>query len=105
VKILFDQGTPAPLRLHLSPHSVDTVAERGWSTFSNGDLLRRSQEAGYELLITTDQNLRYQQNITGRALGILVLMSTSWPRIQFRLTEIVGAINRAHPGSYEEVPV
>jgi len=105
VKILFDQGTPAPLRLHLGPHSVDTVAERGWSNLSNGDLLRRSQEAGYELLITTDQNLRYQQNITGRVLGILVLMSTSWPRIQFRLTEIAGAINRAHPGSYEEVPV
>jgi hypothetical protein len=105
VRILFDQGTPAPLRVHLRPHSVDTVAEIGWSTLSNGDLLRRAQEAGYALFITTDQNLRYQQNIADRALAILVLMSTSWPRIQFRLTEIANAVNRARPGGYEEVAV
>jgi len=105
VKILFDQGTPAPLRLHLSPHSVDTVAERGWSTLSNGDLLRTAEESGYDLLITTDQNLRYQQNIGGRTLSILVLMSTSWPRIQLRLTEITSAIDRSHSSGYEEVPV
>jgi hypothetical protein len=105
VKILFDQGTPVPLRPRLSLHSVDTVAERGWSTLSNGDLLRKAEENGYELFITTDQNLRYQQNITGRALGILVLMSTSWHRIRLRVAAITIAIDRAHPGSYEEVPI
>ena len=105
MKILFDQGTPVPLRRHLGAHFVDTVAERGWSTLSNGDLLRTAEKAEYELFITTDQNLRYQQNIAGRALGILVLMSTSWYRIRLRLTAIAAAIDRAHPGSYEEVSV
>ena len=105
MRILFDQGTPAPLRHHLTPHSVDTVAEKGWSTLSNGDLLARAEQAGYEVFITTDQNLRYQQNITGRKLAIIVLMSTSWPRIQRQIAAISVAISRARAGSYEEVPV
>lgn len=105
MKILFDQGTPVPLRLHLNAHEVDTVAERGWSTLSNGDQLRSAEKDGYKLFITTDQNLRYQQNISGRTLGIIVLMSTSWPRIRVRIAAITAAIDRGHPGCYEEVPV
>ena len=58
MKILFDQGTPAPLRRHLAGHLVDTAFERGWSGLTNRDLLDRAEEDGYQLLITTDQNLR-----------------------------------------------
>ena len=61
MKILFDQGAPAPLRRYLVGHSVDTAYERGWSDLRNGDLLARAEMDGYELLITTDQNMRYQQ--------------------------------------------
>jgi len=60
MKILFDQGTPAPLRRHLLGHVVDTAYEQGWSDLTNGNLLDAAEQAGYELLITTDQNLRYQ---------------------------------------------
>ena len=66
MKILFDQGTPAPLRRHLAGHTVDTAFERGWFGLTNGDLLDRAEEDGYQLLITTDQNLHLQQNIARR---------------------------------------
>jgi predicted nuclease of predicted toxin-antitoxin system len=103
MRILFDQGTPAPLRRHLHPHPVDTTAERGWSTISNGELLKCAEEEGYEVFITTDQNLRYQQNLTGRRLGIVVLMATSWPRTQQHIPEILAAVNRAVGSGFEEV--
>ena len=63
MKLLFDQGTPAPLRHHLADHSVDTLAEKGWSNKGNGELLDLAEREEYEILVTTDQNLRYQQNL------------------------------------------
>lgn len=84
MRVLFDQGTPAPLRQHLIGHTVDTVAELGWSRLSNGDLLNEAEAASYYCPITTDQNLRYQQNLAERTIAILVLLSASWPRIQKR---------------------
>ena len=62
MRLLFDQGTPGPLRRHLAGHSVDTVADRGWSDLDNGELIEKAEEDGYQVLITTDQNMRYQQN-------------------------------------------
>ena len=105
MKILFDQGTPAPLRRYLAGHSVDTAYERGWSDLRNGDLLARAEMDGYELLITTDQNMRYQQNLSGSRLGILVLLSTSWPRIQLRIGDVQAVVDRMQPGDYREVPI
>ena len=105
MRILFDQGTPAPLRRHLHPHTVDTIAERNWSTVTNGELLKLAESEGYEVFVTTDQNLRYQQNLTGRQLGIVVLMTTSWPRIQLHVADILSAIARAHCGGYEEIRI
>ena len=102
MKILFDQGTPAPLRHHLAGHSMDTAYERGWSDLRNGDLLAKAELDGYELLITTDQNIRYQQNLAGRQLGILVLRSTSWPRIQLRIEETPAVVDGMQPGDYRE---
>ena len=81
MRILFDQGTPVPLRRFLTDHDVATAYERGWSCVTNGDLIRLAELNGFELLITTDTNLRYQQNLRGRSLTILVLTTTSWPRI------------------------
>ena len=90
MKILFDQGAPAPLRRYLVGHEVQTAYERGWSDLSNGDLLRAAEDAGYQLFLTTDQNLVYQQNLRGRQIAIVVLLSTSWPRISRRVDEIAG---------------
>lgn len=105
MRVLFDQGVPVPLRRHLDGHDVDTAFERGWSSLGNGDLLSQAEDAGYALLITTDQNLRYQQNLDDRAIAILVLMSTSWPRLQTRLNEIRDAVTGSAPGDYTVVSI
>lgn len=105
MKILFDQGTPVPLRRHLSGHVVDTAYERGWAALSNGNLIAVAEQDDYDLLITTDQNLRYQQNFAGRQLATLVLLSTSWPRIQLHLDAIQDAVDAIVPGAYQEVVI
>ena len=105
MKILFDQGTPVPLRRHLAGHAVDTAFERGWSDLHNGDLLNRAEAEGCQLLITTDQNLPYQQNLAERRLAVLVLMSTSWPRLQRRITDIRAAIDGLAPGEVKGVAI
>ena len=104
MKILFDQGTPVPLRRFLHPHVVDTASERGWSELENGDLLAAAEGDGFDLLVTTDQNLRYQQNLDERQIGVVVLMTTSWPRIKLRVDDVVAAIDGFPPGGYTEVP-
>jgi len=103
VKVLFDQGTPVPLRRRLAGHTIDTVYEQGWSKLTNGRLLTIAEQAGYDVLITTDQNLRYQQDLRGRRLAILVLGSTSWPRIRERVDTIQAALDTSTPGTYYEL--
>ena len=84
---------------------MDTAFERGWSDLRNGDLLDRAEAAGFDLLITTDQHLRYEQELSGRRLGVLVLLTTSWPRIRRRVEEVALAVARMKPGDYEEVDI
>lgn len=105
MKILFDQGTPVPLRRLLPGHTVDTVYERGWSGLANGDLLTTAENEGYELLITTDQNLRHQQNLASRHIAIVVLLSTSWPRIHGQVDAIRNVVAVVVPGAYHEVAI
>ena len=105
MKILFDQGTPVPLRQHLAGHLVDTASELGWSGLSNGDQVENAVQEGYEILITTDQNMRYQQNLTGRRLAVVVLLSTAWPNIQLRIEEIRTVLDETRPGEFREVPI
>ena len=105
MRILFDQGTPVPLRAHLVGHTVDTAFELGWSTLQNGDLLDSAESEGFELLITTDRSLRHQQNLSERNLAVLILLAASWPRIQQRIDDILSAIDRSVAGSWIEVKV
>lgn len=105
MKILFDQGTPVPLRKHLTRHEVSTAFEKSWSHLQNGELLQQAEEEGFEVLITTDQNLRYQQNLRERKIAIVVLMTTSWPRIQKNIATVVESINGVKAGDYLEVAI
>jgi hypothetical protein len=104
VRVLFDQGTPAPLRGHLK-HDVATVLDLGWSTLSNGELLARAEAAGFEVLVTTDQNLKYQQNLPRRRGAIAVLTKASWPRIERDLANVCAAIDGLSPGQYVEIAI
>jgi predicted nuclease of predicted toxin-antitoxin system len=105
MKILFDQGTPVPLRRHLPRHDVATAAEMDWSQLTNGELLAAATEAGFEVLVTTDQNLRYQQDLKERTIAVVVLMTTSWPRIAQQTDRVVDAINALGTGDYIEVEI
>lgn len=100
MKVLFDQGTPLPLRNHLS-HSIDTVAELSWSTLES-ELLDRAESRDFDVMVTTDQNLRYQQNLAERKIRVVVLMSTSWPRIQCRIPATSEAIEETDSVAYVE---
>ncbi len=105
MKILFDQGTPVPLRDRLQGHQIDTVYEQGWSQLRNGELLSNAEQAGYQVLVTTDQNLKYQQSLKSRTIAIVVLCSTSWPRIQLKISEIQNAIDSMTTSTYVEIIV
>ena len=105
MKILFDQGTPAPLRDLLPNHDVSTAYELGWSTLKNGELLSAAESNGFEVFITTDTNLRYQQNLIQRKIGIVVLSTTSWPRIKPSTSEIIAAVNQSASNSFIEVNI
>jgi len=105
MRVLFDQGTPNPLRQFLLGHDVSTAYERGWSSLKNGELLDVVEHEGYEVFVTTDSNLKHQQNLAGRQLAVVVLLSTSWPRIRRVADRIVQATDSAAAGSYDEIEV
>jgi hypothetical protein len=105
MNILFDQGTPAPLRSFLVGHTVVTAFEKGWSTKENGDLIREAEAAGFEVLLSTDTNLKYQQQVRGRLIGIVVLSSTSWPKIQRKIPAVVAGVETVGRGGYLEIEI
>ena len=104
MNILFDQGTPVPLRHALSHHTVSTAFEMGWSNLQNGDLLKAA-EGVFDVLVTTDQSPRYQQNLSGLKLAILILSTTSWPIIQANVKQVIAVIDSVKPGEYREVVI
>lgn len=105
MRVLFDQGTPVPLRRYLHPHIVDTANEKGCSRLQNGELLDHAEANQYDVFITTDTNIRYQQNLTSRLIRILVLTTTSWPRIQGKTETVRAALERLDVGGYCELDI
>ena len=101
MKILFDQGVPKPLRTHLAAHDVQRVYQLGWAKKKNGELLAMAEAAGFDVLVTTDQNLRHQQNLLPRKLAIFVLGRGNWPEISPYASQIAAKINAIRsPGVY-----
>ena len=107
MRILFDQGTPVAIRRFLAEHTVRTTRQEGWATLTNGNLLRVAEEAGFELLLTTDNSLADQQNLKGRKIAIVVLSRNRWRSVQRMIQKIIAAVDAATPGSYTiiEIPV
>ncbi len=96
---------PEPLRRVLTQHEIVTAYERGWSNLNNSELLDAAEKEGFDVLVTTDANLKHQQNLASRQIAIVVLAMPSWPRIQRAVGPIVRAIERAAPSSYAEVQI
>ena len=103
--ILFDNGTPAPLRYALKGHVVVEAIERGWDRLLNGELIAAAEAAGFELLVTTDKNMRYQQDLKGRKIAFVVIGNQQWPTLRRYVGRVVAAVNAATPGSYAEVDI
>jgi hypothetical protein len=103
--ILFDQGTPVNIKPYLQGHTIRTAYQQGWSTLSNGELLQAAESNGFDLLLTTDQNLVYQQNLTNRRIAVVALSRNRWTLIQPMLRQIVDAVNRATAGTYTLVEI
>lgn len=102
MRVLFDQGTPVPLRQHLTSHQVETAFELGWSRLSNGDLLAAA-EGRFDVLITTDKNVRQQQSLARRKLAVLILPTTSWPRLENQVDKIASSLASINPGQFLEL--
>jgi hypothetical protein len=103
VRILFDQGTPVPLRHSLPDHDISTASDRGWHLMQNGELLAAAEAEGFAAIVTTDQSLRYQQNLASRQLAIVVLMTTDWRLIKQHTDCVVEALAALTPGAYVEL--
>jgi len=105
MRILFDNGTPRGVASALEGHAVEEARSHGWNTLRNGELLDPAEAAGFDVLVTTDRNLRYQQNLAGRQLAVVVLGKGRWRLIKVRLPEIAAAVNAATPGRFSEVEI
>lgn len=103
--ILFDHVTPRGIARFLPGHTVSTAKQRGWETLTNGNLLAEAERAGFDVLLTADKNMRYQQNLAGRRIALVVLSTPQWPVIRLHLERIAATVNSATPGSYTEVDI
>jgi hypothetical protein len=103
--ILFDNGTPAPLRHALKHHVVVEAIERGWDRLVNGELIAAAEAAGFELLLTTDKNMSYQQNLKGRKIAFVVIGNQQWPVLRRYVERVVAAVDAATPGSFTEIEI
>jgi hypothetical protein len=105
MRILFDHGTPSGIAKSLTGHEVTEAIERGWDKISNGELLRVAEAGGFEVLLTTDKGIRYQQNLTGRKIAIVVLGNSTWRVVRRHLDRVASAVDVATPGSYSQVEI
>jgi hypothetical protein len=103
VRVLPDENLPHQLRAHLPDHDVSTAVYVGFGGFKNGELLEAAEDAGYEVLLTGDLSLEYQQNITGRKIAVVSLSANSWRIVQHHIPAIARAIASVQPGSFSRV--
>jgi hypothetical protein len=100
MRILLDQATPIGVRRMLAGHDVRTAYQMGWATLSNSDLLDAAEQAGFEALVTTDQNMVFQQNLSGRTIAVIVLSTNYWPTIRTQPQTVQRAVANATPGNF-----
>ena len=105
MRILFDANTPAPLARSLRRHEVTRADELGWQGLENGALLDAAEQAGFDMLLTCDQNVRYQQNFTSRKLAIVILSTNHWPSLQLVAARIATTVDFIQRGQVVRVDI
>jgi hypothetical protein len=105
MRVLFDNGTPRGVAAALSGHIVEEARWHGWDALRNGELLDAAEAAGFDVFVTTDRNLQYQQNLTARKIAVVVLGKGRWRLIKSRLPAIAMAVGAATPGSFVEIEI
>lgn len=100
MRVLFDKNVPYGIRQFLNKHQVETVDDHGWARITNGELLKTAEEVGFEVVITADQNIVYQQNLEGRRIALVVLGSNIWPVVRIHEAAIRDQVDAAISGSY-----
>ncbi len=105
MRVLFDNGTPRGVAAALSEHTVEEARSRGWDTLANGELLDAAEAAGFDVFLTTDRNIRYQQNLVSRRIAVVVLGKSWWRLIKNRLPEVAAAVATATTGGFVEIEI
>lgn len=105
MKVLFDQNVPRGLASALAGNQVVRAHQLGWGELRNGDLLRIAEENGFDVLITGDKNLAYQQNLKDRRIALIVLSTITWGEVRQDMKPVVHAVSAAGPGSYTFVQI
>lgn len=101
--ILLDNSIPRGLARSLNAHTVVEARARGWHLFKNGDLLQAAEDAAFDVIVTSGKSIKYQQNLTGRRIALVVHSQGRWRLVRQRLEAIAAAVDAATPGSYTEV--
>jgi hypothetical protein len=105
MRILFDHGTPSGIARALAGHQVTEARERGWDRISNGELLALAEAQRFDVLLTTDKRIRYQQNMRHRRIAVVVLQNSQWRVVRLHLNKIAAVLSVVTPGSYSEVAI
>ena len=101
MRVLFDQSAPYGLACHLEGHAVSTAQELGWER----DLLAVAEQSNFDVFLTADKNVRYQQNLSGRKIALVVLGNSPWRLVRLHIPEIIAAANTAGIGSFVEIEI
>lgn len=103
-RILLDEGVPRPVLRAFPRGDATTVDLVGWKGIGNGRLLLSAEAHGFEVLITSDKNMRHQNHLAGRRLAVVILPYANWPRLRGMLDDIAAAAVEASPGTFTELP-
>jgi hypothetical protein len=103
LRLLFNQNIPQPLLRHITGHELLHACHAGWENLVNGDLIAAAEAARFDVLVTADQSLRYQQNLAMRRIGLLVFSTNSWPVLRENVPHIIAAMEQAGRKTYLEI--
>lgn len=105
MRLLFDHNVPRKLRNFLPGHEVKTALEMGWAGLENWELLKAAEAENFDVMLTCDQSISYQQNLAGLQLALVALDTNYWPTLRENTAPVVQAVNAARPGSFQTVSI